>query len=445
MRLSACLALILLVPGLRGEEGQRQPTPVDRAAVQQLLADYLAAGDHKARRQIEDELLELEQQTDLDGELVVELLASPSIRKPDRSTFRLRGKQGPPEVEWPERRVQIRELGDAAPDFYTVSLPPGYDEDEPTLYPVVLDLGYGIGSLLASGANPEHPVLVALVHPDALPSQGTAGSRQGQSLILSILEDLPRRVHVDPDRVFLTGGGRLGNAVYYMAAHHPHRFAGVIPSSGHQPSFKTFERNAEHLGWLIASRRPGRYTTQIYEFNFDTFERLKELGTQVSFRLLDEQTEPRAFLKTAVKFLEETYRDPWPDELSCRMNDDDHGEHYWIRIDKVKRPGRPKVIKILGDHGGTTDTRTVNTRLAAVDARVHDRRRIEITTENVKHLTVLLSPQLVDWDQKVTITVNGEERRQEVPKTSLRLILKRFRTGWDTTALPWDRVQLLNL
>lgn len=435
--------MLLIVLPRCAAAGEAAPAPT-REQVTELLSLYLQADARKDRIRIEEQFLELEKQG-LTAELLYEAISSRDAEKPDRSAFTDRGKVGAPEVEWPGRRVTIKDLGWEAPDFYTLGLPRDYVDTGAKHYPVVLDMGEGVGNAFAGGADNDG-VITAFLHPDAIPAEGLVASRQGQSLVLSVLADLPRRVRVDPDRVFLTGGGRTGNAVYYMAAHHPHLFAGVIPYSGIHSDFRAFERNAVHLGWLIVSRNPGPNTLGIYEFSFDIFERMQKYGAEASFRLLDEDTAQQSFIQDARKFVRVTSRDPWPRELEMRLDDPDHSDCYWLRLDKVKDPGRPRVLKIMGQFGEVADTRTVNSNMAEMQARVGEEgRRIEITTRNVKHLSVSLSPDLVDWGQEVEIVVDGETRWREVPSASLRTMLLSYRATRDPHALPWCRVQLLDL
>lgn len=430
--------------GAWGQVDEPEGEGVTFAEVEALVREYLATESRIQRRNTEKTILELEEKG-LTAELLVEVFQRGDLGSPDASTFTARGKQGPPDVEWSERRVVVKDLGDAAPDFYQLTLPRDYAPDGDKHYPVVLDLGNGLAGALAGGFGAD-AVILATIHPDAIPPSNYVYSRQGQSLVLSVLRDLPLRARVDPGRVFLTGGGkRNGDAVFYFAAHYPHLFAGVIPYAGKHDAFKNFRRNAKHLSWLFVSRKPGPATLQNYEFNFDNFERMRKMGADAKFRLLDQDTDQAAFVKTLHEFVRETRREAWPTRVELDLNDDDHSDLYWVSINKVLAAGKPKVLKIVDMFGRVADTRTIHSRWSELKARVaEDRRSIDVETDNVRHLTIELSPALVDWESEIDIRIDGQSRWKERPKPSLRLLLQRFYTSRDVKSLPWARVQILN-
>jgi len=68
------------------------------------------------------------------------------------------------------------------------------------------------------------------------PSWGSLGPpsgwHEGESDLLTILEDVLRVYHADADRVYLTGLSYGGFGTWYMAMHHPDRWAAAAPICG---------------------------------------------------------------------------------------------------------------------------------------------------------------------------------------------------------------------
>ena len=122
---------------------------------------------------------------------------------------------------------------------YQVYVPRDYDPDEP--WPVILALHgsgergsdglhqtvVGIGSALR-WSHERYPALVVM------PQAPADSSWQGQpaEAAMAALEAVEAAFNTDPDRVYLTGLSLGGNGAWYLAYHHPDRFAAVVPVCG---------------------------------------------------------------------------------------------------------------------------------------------------------------------------------------------------------------------
>jgi len=124
---------------------------------------------------------------------------------------------------------------------YRVFVPQGWSPA--TFWPVILFLhgagGYGSDGMaaIAEGLAPvvrrrpeRFPAII--VFPQC-PADGTPGWQGiGGRIALAALDDTLERFHGDRSRVTLTGLSIGGNGVWYLAYHHPLRFAGLLVVCG---------------------------------------------------------------------------------------------------------------------------------------------------------------------------------------------------------------------
>jgi predicted peptidase len=136
-----------------------------------------------------------------------------------------------------DRRVSV----DGSEYRYQVYVPPGWSKT--TLWPVILALhgagGYGSDgkSQTAEGLGPairRHPERFAVlaVFPQS-PANGTPGWQGiGGRIALAALDRTLEEFSGDASRVTLTGLSIGGNGAWYLAYHHPDRFAGLLVVCG---------------------------------------------------------------------------------------------------------------------------------------------------------------------------------------------------------------------
>lgn len=132
-----------------------------------------------------------------------------------------------------EARLQ-RDAGE--PVLYTLSIPEGFEADEP--HPLVLALhfagrnrphfGRGILEGLVEPALRDLGALI--VAPDSLGGGWT--SSKSERAVLDLLDFLGSSYRIDPERVLVTGYSMGGMGTWYLAARHPDRFTAAIPLAG---------------------------------------------------------------------------------------------------------------------------------------------------------------------------------------------------------------------
>ncbi len=123
---------------------------------------------------------------------------------------------------------------------FTVSVPDGYEPDQPR--PLVLALHYGgrvtpfygkdfLIRLVEPGLEKLGAVLVA---PDC-PYRGWANPKS-ETEVMVLLDHILQNYAIDRDRIVVTGFSMGGAGAWYMAAHHPEVFSAAIVVAGSPPA-----------------------------------------------------------------------------------------------------------------------------------------------------------------------------------------------------------------
>jgi pimeloyl-ACP methyl ester carboxylesterase len=259
--------------------------------------------------------------------------------------------------------------------------------------------------------------------------------------VTAALRDAVRHFTVDNDRVFLCGVGDGANMAMDVGSSHPDLFAGVIPVApnpkwlGH---FIEAWRNAQKLPFYIVAG----------ELGGDSVKNLREIflkwmpqgfpavmsiykgrgiewysaETPVIFDWMSRKTRVNGTATLALG----TYRQPW---IILRESDN---RFYWLQTDQV-RPGKsggaPVPATVMGDIRGNN--------------------LIDIKSERVKHLTVWLSTDMIDWTKPVRVQLNGSVARDwPKPKPvepNLEVMLEDYAERGDRRMLFLNKIELGNI
>ncbi|MEW6325532.1 MAG: hypothetical protein AB1515_09125, partial [Nitrospirota bacterium] len=81
---------------------------------------------------------------------------------------------------------------------------------------------------------------------------GAWWTREGERLVLAVLDDVMRRYRVDPDRVVLTGMSNGGLGTYLIGLYHADRFAALAPMAAPFPrGFYPLFNNGRHTPFYL--------------------------------------------------------------------------------------------------------------------------------------------------------------------------------------------------
>jgi hypothetical protein len=139
---------------------------------------------------------------------------------------------------------------------------------------------------------------------------------------------------------------------------------------------------------------------------------------------------PREELPGLVTWLNAQQRQPFPKTLMV-VRDASHLLPFgWVRID-----GTDQIAAFSEDLIDRSDDAIKQRRYAKLTATVAGSNRIEVTTERIRHYTLLLSPDLIDLARPVTVMTDGRLSFQGQVVPDLRVLLRQARHDQDPDRL----------
>lgn len=250
----------------------------------------------------------------------------------------------------------------------------------------------------------------------------------GNSVLLSAISKLSRDLHVDPDRVYVTGHSMGGHFSWRAGLYFADRFGAVAPMSGgydyvadrsilalfNVPGYATHGRD-EPYGIADHNRKMKAW---LEEHRFDWTIVEKPGGHEI---FADEV--PRVF-----DFCAAHPRDLYRPRVLARGGGSmkvDAGEpkkpswpdHTW-RSDRPIELQRFHWVELLPAKAGTPAA----SDLQEVLAEWKPGNRIELTTSKVRELRLWLHPKMVDLAKPIELVINGEQRKVTA-KPSLEALL----------------------
>jgi predicted esterase len=259
-------------------------------------------------------------------------------------------------------------------------------------------------------------------------------SAREHAAVLFTLRDAFQRFAIDTDRVFLAGHTMGGDAAWDIGLAHPDIWAGVIPigATAAQKDKKApkyvhlYWKNARHVSFYFVggakdgarqrlnARDLNRYLTRpgidamVVEYLGRGHESFYDDIQQV-FRWMN--LHQRDFDET--EFEVATLR-PWDNFF------------WWAEVDEL--PSRSMILPAAWPPKGAA-------RPAEVSGVIRERKNVYLTTGAAK-ATIWLSPDLVDLDGDVTISVNGKTRGRNI-KADVHVILEDARRRGDRQRPFW--------
>lgn len=202
-----------------------------------------------------------------------------------------------------------------------------------------------------------------------------------------LIENLVVFEDVDPDRVYLMGYSAGGDGVYQLAPRMADRFAAAAMMAGH-PN-ETSPLGLRNLAFTIhMGGKDGAYNRNQTAATWEKM--LADLRTK------DPEGYPHLVTihadkghwmdredAVAIPWMMQYRRDPFPKRVVWKQDDVIHDRFYWLEVDDDQRKGGSEIV-------ATRDGQT-----------------IDVVSEQVEKVTVLLNDEMVDLDQPVTITSAG--------------------------------------
>ncbi len=241
------------------------------------------------------------------------------------------------------------------------------------------------------------------------------------------LDQLSRRYNIDESQVYLTGISDGGTGAYYMATRDATRWSAVLPLNGsiivlNNPALKVdgevFVNNLVNKPFYIVNGgRDPLYPVSHVQTHIEWF---KKLGVVLRFSpqmMAGHDTSWWPYERISYeRFVHEHPRDPHPPRLSWETERTDrYNRVHWLVIESLGNASSDAELPDAGyfQHhvpSGRVDIERSGNAFTA-------------TSRGVKQFRLLLSPDVVDFGQPVTVTVNGRPAFEGTVTKDVRTLL----------------------
>ncbi|MDA8745532.1 peptidase [Rubripirellula amarantea] len=333
----------------------------------------------------------------------------------------------------------------SGPVRYLVQLPPDYDPLRG--YPTILTLnghGYLPELQLDYWAGGPHPTAGRLgqamrhgyivISLDWLqPHQSTYNySLREHQAVLGTLRDAMRRFSIDTNRVFLTGHGAGGDAVWDIGLAHPDLWAGVIPFLARANKYcARYRDNASYVDWYFVDGELDGDNIEHNASQLDFYLRPSIPATLVEYR--GRGHEPyHDEIQRLFDWMNRRTRRPPPAEFECRSMRPWDSFFWWLELEGL--PERSMVAP-------RTWPPKRGTRPTQIRGRLYETNKIGVFHQ-ADRTTVWLSPEIVDFGKPVEVELNGRRigPRNRSIRPDLGVLLEDARTRGDRQRPYWAKV-----
>ena len=225
-----------------------------------------------------------------------------------------------------------------------------------------------------------------------------------------MVTSVKRAFNIDDDRVYLLGVSDGGAGVYFSAMHNPTPWAAYVPMIGNpqvleNPNYAvdghTYAPNLRRRHLFIVNTSGDEIHPPTVVASY--LRRYEEAGAQFEYREYagghDLSWWPQA-TGPIDAFLERHRRNPHPDVVEWVTDRvDRYNRNHWVIVDELGRAGsgpEARLLASLADDDG-----------AGVVHATHQGNTFTIETRGVRRIRLLLSPDEIDFDMPVRVTVNG--------------------------------------
>lgn len=341
-------------------------------------------------------------------------------------------------------KLTVAGLSGQADVTYHLQLPPEYDPYR--RYPTIVTLnaaattperqidwwagGYSEEAQARLGQAARRGYIVIAPHWTKEHQRKYEYSAREHAAVLFSLRDAIRRFSIDTDRVFLSGHSMGGDAAWDIGLAHPDLWAGVIPFVPVADKYVT-------RYWPNAKTVPLYFVTG--ELDGDKLSRnaqdLNRYLQKVGYDVMITEYLGRGHehyhddIQRVFKWMSLHERNFFRDEFECvTMRPWDN--FFWF-AELSEFPHESSVNPY-------TWPPETGTRPAIIEGNVYPGNRVSVKT-NVGRVKIWLSPDTVDFSQRMTVAVNGKSR-SELIRPSIKTILEDVRTRGDRQHPFWAMV-----
>jgi predicted esterase/tetratricopeptide (TPR) repeat protein len=340
--------------------------------------------------------------------------------------------------------LQIPGLAEQPPVHYLVQLPPQYNPYR--RYPAVVTL-HGTGTTAAqqidwwagawtkdgwrAGQASRHGYIVIAPQWTVEHQKQYGYSAREHAAVLGSLRDACRRLAIDTDRVFLSGHSIGGDAAWDIGLAHPDLWAGVIPIVAQSDRYCAhYWENAERLPFYVVC---GELDGDKLVKNARDLDRYLQHGyncTVVEYLGRGHEHFYEEILRI-YDWMGRFRRDFFPREFSCSTMRRWDNYFWWVELDRLPPNSMVEPADWPPPRG---------TRPAQVKAKITQNNGLNVTA-GAERVTVWLSPEMLNFEQRANIVVNTRRANAEdrFVQPDLETLLGDVRTRGDRQHPFWAK------
>ncbi len=272
-----------------------------------------------------------------------------------------------------------------------------------------------------------------------LSNSGAAGDMR------TLIRQLRRQVHTDPDRLFMFGSRTAGDAAWVIAINHPDLFAGVFIFSGYprvpyaQQTLALLLRNLEPLrvlsvwptdpqdGETFRGRLVAAHNRAISDYAKQSS--LPIVGIEQDF---DSGGAPPTLEETFA--LMRSRRRPFASNVSLWFRYPGHGQAGWLRqtafLGEVWIDDQLSIHPAAGTDHNRFITEVIQSKMAYLEGRIEGQ-TVTVETRRCAEIELLLPLGAFDWTKPITVICNNRRRHHGVVRPSIPTMLETAYENWD--------------
>ncbi|MGP0591497.1 alpha/beta hydrolase-fold protein [Nitrospira sp. T9] len=330
----------------------------------------------------------------------------------------------------PRRSIRVRGV-DAE---YALYVPPSYSPEQPMAFILCLHGAGFTGEAYLDRWIPRLGDKYILACPSV--TMGSWWTRYGEDLALTVLQEVQKDYHIDPDRVFLSGMSNGGIGTWIIGMHHADRFAGIAPmASGIDDVLFPFVENLVHTPVYVIHGAADQVMP--VQLSRDLVKEMERRGIPYQYQ---EHTWthphagghffPRQALPELMNWFDAQQREPLPRTISL-VRDATHLTPFsWVRIDMTDQ-----IAAFTENLIDSRDEFITGGVYAKLHARVTAPNKIVVSTNRIRRYTLFLNQNLVDFSKPIMVETNGVISFDEMANPRIETLLKEVRHRSDTHTL----------
>jgi acetyl esterase/lipase len=342
---------------------------------------------------------------------------------------------------------------DKVEHYYAVTVPPAYDPGK--RYQVRFQLHGGVMGRATNQPRNSGDIgaLAGAEQFYVIPYGWTEAPWWSEDQVLNmdaIVDALKRAYNIDENRVVVSGVSDGGTGAYYLAMHETTPFASFLPLNGFimvLASIDTGIRDSLYPNnlrnkpfFVVNGGRDRLYPIVAVE---PYVLHMKKAGVSIDYHpqpLGEHNTAWWSEVKEPFeRFVVDHPREPSPSRLTWETSNLKHNRAHWLVIDRLGRqPDDSRNLPDVNDFSPVETTAVPlferRERSGRVDL-VRSGNAVEATTRGVSAYTLLISPDVFDLSQPITVTSNGKVVFEGKVQPSVATLMKWAARDNDRTML----------